>query len=359
MHKLFYLIVAVALCGQASAQGYRPDFDPSKFKGAASGPRNEVLVLGTAHLKGLSETFDPANLRQLNDRLAAWHPAAIAIEAVSGPQCDFMRHYPGRYKDSIPSWCPDLAAAQAATGLDVPAATDEAEKLLAAWPASPTASQRRHLAALFLAGGERASAVVQWLRLDPAERHAGDGLDDALVASLQKLENRRDESILVAARVAARLGHERVYAMDDHTADSTSDPALDAAYNAAISKAWDNPATHKRQDADKELHKHIDTPEGVLALYRATNTPGQGKLAFDSDFGAALKDPSPQRFGRGYVGYWETRNLRMAANIRDVMGLQPGIRMLVIVGASHKAYLEAYLNQMHDVQVVDAMKVLR
>jgi hypothetical protein len=33
--------------------------------------------------------------------------------------------------------------------------------------------------------------------------------------------------------------------------------------------------------------------------------------------------------------------------------------MLVIVGASHKAYLEAYLNQMHDVQVVDAMKVLR
>jgi hypothetical protein len=147
--------------------------------------------------------------------------------------------------------------------------------------------------------------------------------------------------------------------MDDHTADSTSDPALDAAYNAAISKAWDNPATHKRQEADKELHKHIDTPEGVLALYRATNTPGQGKLAFDSDFGAALKDPSPQRFGRGYVGYWETRNLRMAANIRDVMGLQPGIRMLVIVGASHKAYLEAYLNQMHDVQVVDAMKVLR
>jgi hypothetical protein len=45
----------------------------------------------------------------------------------------------------------------------------------------------------------------------------------------------------------------------------------------------------------------------------------------------------------------------MAANIRDVMEGRPSIRMLVVVGASHKAYL----HQMHDVCVVDAMTVLR
>jgi hypothetical protein len=84
-----------------------------------------------------------------------------------------------------------------------------------------------------------------------------------------------------------------------------------------------------------------------------------GRLVFDSDFGAALNEPSPQHFGRGYLGYWETRNPRMAANIRDVIGLKPGMRMLVIVGASHKAYLEAYLNQMHDAHIVDALTVLR
>jgi len=33
--------------------------------------------------------------------------------------------------------------------------------------------------------------------------------------------------------------------------------------------------------------------------------------------------------------------------------------MLVIVGASHKGYLESYLHQMHDVRVVDAGLVLR
>lgn len=74
---------------------------------------------------------------------------------------------------------------------------------------------------------------------------------------------------------------------------------------------------------------------------------------------ATFVEPSPQRFGRGYLGYWETRNLRMVANIRDVLGLHPGTRLLAIVGASHKGYYEAYLNQMHDVRLVDAEKVLR
>jgi hypothetical protein len=357
MRTLCYLLASLFLSAPATAQSYRPDFDPAALKGPASGPPNEVLVLGTAHLRGLPASFTPAALEQLNDRLAGWHPAAIAIEAVSGPQCDFMRHYPDRYKDSITSWCWDTAPAQRATGLDIPTATAQADKLLVTWSAAPTAAQRRHLAALFLAAGDRNSAMVQWLRLPESERRAGDGLDDALAAFMRTTEGRRDESILVAARLAARLGHERVYPMDDHTADSSGGD--EEGFNAAIAKAWDNPATHKRQQMDTELHKHVDTPEGILALYRALNAPGQGRLIFDSDFGAALNEPSPQRFGRGYLGYWETRNLRMAANIRDVIGLNPGIRMLVIVGASHKGYLEAYLNQMHDVHIVDVMEVLR
>jgi pheromone shutdown protein TraB len=49
----------------------------------------------------------------------------------------------------------------------------------------------------------------------------------------------------------------------------------------------------------------------------------------------------------------------MASNIREVMHERPGIRVLVVVGASHKGYLEAYLNQMHDARIVDAALLLR
>lgn len=355
--RMTALLLSMTLCGSVAAQAWQPDFNASAFKGPASGPANEVLVLGSPHLSQLPKTFQAASLTLLNERLAAWKPQAIAIEAVSGPQCDFMRRYPARYKDSIDSYCRDTAPARLATGLDVPAATEAAEALLATWLDAPTPAQRRRLAAVFLAGGEEASALVQWLRLPEAERRAGDGLDAALVGVLLKLETRRDESLLIGARLAARLGHERLYAMDDHTADSASEDQK--AFGNALMKAWDNPATKQRTAVDKAQEDLLASAEGVLAMYRADNAPGQGALVYHSDFGAALNEPSVQRFGRQYVGYWETRNLRMAANIRDVLGMRPGQRMLVIVGASHKGYLESYLHQMHDVRIVNAASVLK
>jgi hypothetical protein len=355
--RITALLLSMTLCGSAAAQAWQPDFNTSAFKGPASGPANEVLVLGSPHLSQLPNSFQATSLTLLNERLAAWKPQAIAIEAVSGPQCDIMRRYLARYKDSIDSYCRDTAPARLATGLDVAAATEAAEALLAAWPAAPTPAQRRRLAALFFAGGEEASALVQWLRLPESERRAGDGLDAALVGVLVKLETRRDESLMIGARLAARLGLERLYAMDDHTADSASDDQK--AFGDALMKAWDNPATKQRAAVDKAQEGLLASVEGVLAMYRARNAPGQAALIYRGDFGAALNEPSAQRFGRQYVGYWETRNLRMAANIRDVLGMRPGERMLVIVGASHKGYLESYLHQMHDVRIVDAGLVLK
>ncbi len=316
------------------------------------------MVLGTPHLSGLPQSFAPANLEVLLKRIQAWQPQAIAIEALSGPQCDFMRRHPARYDStSVDRYCWDPAPARAATGLDVPAAAAEAERLLASWPAQPTPNQRRRLSAVFLAAGDQASGLVQWLRLPSSERRPGDGLDEVLVARLEALRGRRNENMLIAAPLAARLGHDRVYPMDDQTAGR---PVADIkAYGGAITRAWDNPATAKRKAMDERLAARLGTDEGVLAMYRAHNAPALGRLVFDSDFGAALEEPSPQKFGRGYLGYWETRNLRMAANIRDMLTARPGIRALVIVGASHKGYLEAYLDQMHDVHLVNTDEVLR
>ena len=48
----------------------------------------------------------------------------------------------------------------------------------------------------------------------------------------------------------------------------------------------------------------------------------------------------------------------MSLYIRAALGEHPGVRMLVIVGASHKGHLEAYLNQMHDVRLENAKAML-
>ncbi len=212
-----------------------------------------------------------------------------------------------------------------------------------------------------MAAGERASALVQWLRLPAAERREGHGLSGELVASLDTLKNKRNETTLVAAPLAARLGLERVWSVDDHSADApypTEPKDYAIQYGKAIEGAWDNPVTKARMAENEKLQEGLAQPGGLLTMYRAYNDPQAALKVYQSDFGAALTEPSPQGFGRGYVGYWETRNLRMVANMRDILGQHPGTRMLAIVGASHKGYYEAYLNLMHDVQLIDANRVL-
>ncbi|MFT3976792.1 MAG: DUF5694 domain-containing protein [Sphingomonas bacterium] len=349
------IALGIGLAVLAGAAGAR-QFDPRAHRVFAGAP-SEVLVLGTTHLSGLPDSFAPAQLDPLLDRLAKWKPAFITIEALSGPQCEYLRRYAALHPGAAETYCFDPAPAQKALGMDMAAATIAAEQALAAWPASPSPAQRRHLAALFLAGGDRASALVQWLRLDPAERRAGDGLDDALAAELDKTRTRRNENYLIAAALAARLGLERVYPVDDHTADDESGD--DPAFGKAIEAVWKNPAVAALHARETALEARIAEPGGMLALYRYLNSPEAAEVAFGSDFGAALVEPSPQHFGRRYVGWWETRNLRMVANIRSILARHPGGRALAVVGVSHKGYFEAYLGMMHDVKLGDAAAVLR
>ncbi|MFC0501564.1 DUF5694 domain-containing protein [Asaia krungthepensis] len=340
-----------------NAEPYIPAFHPGAMTDRPLGMPGQVLVLGSPHLSTLPQSFHPEMLEPLLTRLAHWHPDAIATETSPGLLCEAMRHELERQADAVAHYCPDPVLAGKAAGLDVIAATRAIDRVLASWPREPNASQRRHLALLFLAAGEPGSALVQWFQLPRNEQVALDGLTQALVSQLNGLASRRNETGLLAARLAAREGLERLWSIDDQR--DLVIPMDDKAYGAALQHAWDNPATRVRMDQDKKLYAALDTPDGLLNVYRAYNRPDYGKIAYQSDWGAALKDPSPEGYGRHYVGYWETRNLRMVANMREVLARKPGMRLLVIVGASHKAYDEAYLSQMRDVELVDAETVLQ
>lgn len=360
LNQWMVLIAALISSSTVGASDYKSKFDPSRLKASQASVPNEVLVLGTPHLSELPASFAPKSLTLLLTRLEAWKPQIITVEALSGMQCDSMRRYTARYAESIKYYCWDTTPARVATGLDVPAATAEVDRILAAWPSNPTAAQRRHLAAVFLAAGEQASALVQWLRLPAAEQKEQDGLDKVLVKRLQDLSVKRNEDFQIAAPLSARLGLERVYPIDDHTADTTSgDEAEDKAAGEIMQSLWNNPASAQRKTESDALYKKLDSAEGVLAMYRAYNRADQAMLVYQSDFGAAMKDRSAKQVGRAYVAYWETRNLRMASNIREVLGTTPGKRTLTIVGASHKGYFEAYLNMMHDVKLVNSDPLLK
>ncbi|MGH8213417.1 MAG: DUF5694 domain-containing protein [Rhodanobacteraceae bacterium] len=346
-------LAALACAGAANAQVNLPKLDAG-----LAGPRTQVLVLGTAHLSSAPESFNRASLQPLLDRLAAFKPDIIAIEGISGEGCALMAQYPAIYNpENVSPFCFDTRAGKAATGLNVPAAVVAVDKAMQGWPAQPTPSERRHLAALFLACGEPTSAMVQWLQLPQAERRKGDGLDDALVKILDDSVARNNEDYQISAPLAMRLGLQRVYPMDDHTGDNVTIPdSQDKAFADAIRHAWDSARSRMQpiKDRQQELLEHNHT----LALYRYLNAPDIGQTTIESDMGAALRDGTPPYYGHMYVAGWEARNLRMAANILATFRELPGARVLVVVGATHKPWLDKILGQMPGVEIVDAEKVL-
>lgn len=318
-----------------------------------AGPRTQVLVVGTVHLSQLAKDFNPQALDPLLDRLSAFQPEIIAIEALGGEQCDLAARHPSVYG---PEYCPDTDKAKAATGLDVPAAIAAVNTMLAGWPAKPAPSERRRLAALFLAANERASAYVQWLQLPQPERRPGDGLDGALIAMLEQIATRNNENYQVAARLAARLGLQRVHPVDDHTGDNIQIADRNA-FGQALEQAWK--AGRSELDRIELQEKALAQADDLLPLYRFINRPANLSIYADVNAGAAMRAKSPQHYPQIWVSGWEIRNLRMVANLQQTFRERPGARVLSIVGVSHKPWFDGWLGQMQGVEIVDVERVLR
>jgi len=158
--------------------------------------------------------------------------------------------------------------------------------------------------------------------------------------------------------LAVRLGLERIYPVDDHTGDRAAGDT-DEAYGKDMTTIWNNRWAKQRDAQSRTWDEKLRVNGDVVGWYRWLNSPQAARLAVRGDFGAAAADQSARASGRLYLAYWQTRNLRMVANIRQAIGPRPGIRALTIVGTSHKAYYERYLGMLSDVKVVSVDPILK
>mgnify|MGYP003133138382 FL=1 len=347
-------LLAASLLAQAAGSAPPPAdlVDIVDTMAQERGDLTPVLVLGTSHLSSLPKDFPTERFDPLLDELEEWAPEAIAIEGIEGVQCDNLRMFdPGNAN----SYCPDPEPARAALGVSARDAQFEVMDLLAKPADQRTIAERRRLVGLFLAIGEPESALVQWLRLPEAERAAGDDLPAELVAYLEKYDTRLNENVVIAVRLAVRLGLDRVDRVDDQM--SGSDPKDPEAYGPEISAIWDNAPTKQRLAEYEEWDAAMeDGSMPILEWYRRYNAPASLALAMAGDFGAAAGARTPSDAGQTYLAYWETRNLRMVANIRQVIGTDT--RTLAIVGVSHKPYYDRYLGMMSNLELADTEAVL-
>jgi len=352
--KTFMTALFVGLC-LAACESH----DPTDLRGVDPGltvPPTQVMVLGTVHLSQYKDKLTHEDLEPIIERLETYEPDIITIENSSGMTCHRARAYPLEHAGYAEGYCFDGTPYRAESGLAVAEASFNARTMLLDWPAEPTAAQRRQLAAAFLANEEAVSAFVQWLRLDTQDRVAGDGLGPESVAFLKRSSQALGESRSIAARLAARLGLERVYYADDHGSYYDAEGEREA-YGARLNELWakDNETCLARYKILEEKLTEGDILEG----YRFMNTRDYGLRQMGCDWKRTMNDAEPEQYGRRYTLGWQARNLRMVSMIVTAATNEPGGKVLSIVGSSHKPYFEAYLDQMHDIEVVSTDEILK
>lgn len=352
------LFAVTMLAPSASA---RQAFDPARARMHLIAPATQVMVLGVSHLDNAPKKFDPAWLEPVMCRLRAYAPDVILTEAMSGEQLAAIDAYKAVRGDAGKWAGPTLAIArdaQVTLGITGADAMAQANALIAR--PSPTAADRRHLAALFLAAGEPFSAATQWLQLAPAERIAGDGVSETMKTKIERFGVGRGEIVSMAVALAVRLGLPRVYGAGDHLADVALPD--NAAFGAAVKASPDIVAQLDKVTpslapfGSKALA--LDAPDRILPVFRTLNSPAFAAADAQAQWLSLQQSPKLGALGRQRVGAWEAQNLHMATTVREVTASIPSGKALLIVGAAHKAFIEAYLRMMTDITIVSVPAML-
>ena len=333
--------------------------------------RTEVLVLGTFHLRQIAKEFKPAMLDRLLPLLQRFHPDAICVETLPGAR---VRELELR-RDAGPLYAEILSSfGNAHRKLGTPAcellrttpekASAKVRSLLAAaraaGPRAMSAGERATLALWMLAAYDPSSAALQWSYLDEAARKAQKTIPADLAAQLDAELSRVNEVPAIAVRLARALGLETLEPVDDF-----EDPDAYAVIDAQLEKEFTGNA---QLAAVAKAPVYLEEASRLQACTRAgdllpafalLNSAAFAAADVDAQWGVFLRTHFPNRTDRARLGLWENRNLKIAARIRAVAALHPGGRVLVIYGAAHRPFLDAYLSRTADVEVVGLAQIAK
>ncbi|MFC7625426.1 hypothetical protein [Microlunatus sp. GCM10028923] len=295
----------------------------------SSGP-TEVLIVGMAHL---SADVPDAAIAGGRDRLLAWRPDLIAIENLPG-------HLVVEYEERGGAFT-DFPVGGAAVARQA-AATVAGLRPWSVWQARRVAVD---------AEAELTERVIGWLLAREPEnalllpwREAE--LPDAAVDALTDLEQSPSEGIRVGAAIARELGHPYLVHFDDHAGLELLEhcPSDWGEAEEAYFRTAHDQLRHPGWDGTDHDHwrKWV---QAATALY--------ADFWEQLESGGRVDYPDPSGVIRVRLAQWRTRNLAMAARLREATGLVPGGRVLAIVGWSHARPLRAALaTDQHDLKLL-------
>lgn len=364
---VFLTLVAVG-CAAVAAGGPVGGKGGLRAPGLTATELTQVFVLASPHLgqqMPVGTKWD--GLNDLLDALARYKPDLIAVEALPS---DLVRAYEcqaPKYDEVLRTFAGEAwevgKAAQQAVNLDHSGAMDRAVALLDSFAGTPGDSvpvkERKRAALLLTAAYELPSAALQWSYLPTGQRVTDDEVPAQTVEMLNQTLSARNETVSVGLALARRMGLQRLYGVDDQ-----SDAQFQIRFGGKLMEGLSqSPEMAKLQksvlvnELPERLREH-GLEGDFVGLYRWMNSTAYATADVDAQWHIFYRTRLVSGLDRARAGHWEVRNLRIAANIRTATAEANARRALVIIGASHKPFLDAYLRTMMDVEVVDAESLL-
>jgi hypothetical protein len=321
--------------------------------------QSQVLVLGTSHLSAYADRLEPRHLDALLDRLERFAPTRIAVESLTADEIALLEeletHDPAaaRILDMFARGA--LAAgqtAQEALGLDRADAALRARATLADNHDALTDAQRLNVVGWLVAAYELNSAALQWSYLTPEARQREHPLPTDIRDLLDRRLHSANEVVSLATPLARRLGIQWL-----HSIDSQYDGVRTlSAPTEALQTLFGDPARGELMDrtavARADSIRDAAFADGdLLPLYQYINSPDH-QLADLTQWNWLFQNRHPDGLDRFRYAMWEIRNLRQATHIVDVAASGQPDRLLVIVGSSHKAYLDRLLATQLSIKLV-------
>ncbi len=356
------LLLPVVSCVTGARAGEAPEVE--LHAPIEPGERTQVRVLGSEHLSALGDEFRPSLLDSVLDSLAEFDPDAIAVEALPPAEIDRLARAAGAGGAAAQigaAFAGDALRygrqAQDALGLTYEGAA--AESVLRAG-ALLSHDARRSLSLHLLAAYDLPSAVLQWSYLPEAARvPEAPGPPDLAEFLGRRLRN-PDEIVSIGVALARRLDLQKIASIDDHVDDEIG---LATGLNERLAAELQGTAAFGElgessyfKDARQRLPAAAATGD-LLPLYLEINSPDH----LDDDVAAQwhlfYRTRLESRLDRARAALWEARNLSIASRIRLASAFHAGGRVLVVIGAGHKPFLDQYLGLMMDVEVVQLSDV--
>ena len=313
--------------------------------------KTKVLVLGTTHLSSLNGVKEK-HLKRLLDSLAIYTFDAIALEHMP-PELllDIKSRKDEAWQELYSNYANAITLGekyQRMLKLNYEEAKKIQDSLLN--KQNLNAADRNQLMNTALCTYDLWTASLHYQYIKDKSK-----IDTSTVNLLDGYNQSSNELNLIGVNLAKRLRINELNYIDnlqDETILSVDFPSFFSEYAASQNKINELVSKASIFSEVNQLEAENVKKMDLFPLYKLLNSERYMKEDYTGQWELWLKTNFNSKTDRSRFSLWEMRNLQITANIMRLIAKYPEKTILVVIGASHKSFIEKYLQQMPDIELL-------